>query len=380
MTVGGHPQQLARAERGVGLASRCVAFYPANFGPQPDEVLFGSNTPRLVKELRRFTLLCRAFCSYDVVHFNFGRGFFGPPRGFGHVVAEGGAASRLGWACRELYCSAFYLSELPVLKWLGKAVVVTFQGDDARQSDYCRAHHDITFANHPDCAGTQSQADAVKRATIAAFARYADRIFAHNPDLLAVLPRCARFQPYASVNLDEWRPTASPSSDGPVHVVHAPTDRVKKGTEFIIAAVQKLRQDGFPLYLSIVENRPPAEARKIYENADLLLDQLLVGWYGGVALECMALGKPVVCYIRESDLGCLPSAMRGELPIIRATPDDLYHVLQSLCTDKRHMLAEFGARARKFAERWHDPRRIASEMKQTYATILKRPGAQPGGP
>jgi hypothetical protein len=59
-------------------------------------------------------------------------------------------------------------------------------------------------------------------------------------------------------------------------------------------------------------------ARRIYEKADLLVDQLLAGWYGGVAVEFMALGKPVVCYLRESDLRFLPEAMRRQIPIIRA--------------------------------------------------------------
>ena len=60
------------------------------------------------------------------------------------------------------------------------------------------------------------------------------------------------------------------------------------------------------------------EARKRYETADILIDQLLAGWYGGLAVELMALGKPVICYIREDDLKYIPKEMRDELPIINA--------------------------------------------------------------
>ena len=47
-----------------------------------------------------------------------------------------------------------------------------------------------------------------------------------------------------------------------------------------------------------VTRLPHAEAMKLYAQADLVIDQLLAGWYGGFAVETMAMGKPVVCYIR----------------------------------------------------------------------------------
>ena len=69
----------------------------------------------------------------------------------------------------------------------------------------------------------------------------------------------------------------------------------------------------------LIEGLSHSEARHLYQTADLLVDQLFVGWYGGLAVECMALGKPVICYIREEDLAFLPAQMRQDLPIINAT-------------------------------------------------------------
>ena len=65
---------------------------------------------------------------------------------------------------------------------------------------------------------------------------------------------------------------------------------------------------------------PHAEAMKLYAQADLVIDQLLAGWYGGFAVETMAMGKPVVCYIRAEDLQFVPPAMVAELPLIPARP------------------------------------------------------------
>ena len=96
--------------------------------------------------------------------------------------------------------------DLPLLRAMGKAVFMTYQGDDARQGDYCREHFDITFANRvtEDYYGAKS--DAAKRRRIARLGRYADGIYALNPDLLHVLPPQARFLPYANVDIEDYVP------------------------------------------------------------------------------------------------------------------------------------------------------------------------------
>ena len=94
-------------------------------------------------------------------------------------------------------------------------------------------------------------------------------------------------------------------------------------------------------------------------------------WYGGLAVEAMALGKPVVCYVREDDLGFLPTGMRDELPLIRADPTSLAAVLRDWLTGPRERLHEAGDRGRAYVERWHDPLRIAARLKADYEAILE---------
>ena len=67
-------------------------------------------------------------------------------------------------------------------------------------------------------------------------------------------------------------------------------------------AADRLQREGVPFDLELIENLPNAEATRRYRDADLVVDQLLAGWYGGFAVEAMALGKPVIAYLRESDL------------------------------------------------------------------------------
>ena len=53
------------------------------------------------------------------------------------------------------------------------------------------------------------------------------------------------------------------------------------------------RGQGLDADLEIVEGLHHDEAFERYRNADIVVDQLHAGWYGLLAIECMALGKPV---------------------------------------------------------------------------------------
>jgi glycosyltransferase involved in cell wall biosynthesis len=256
------------------------------------------------------------------------------------------------------------------LRTAGKAIFVTYQGDDARQSDYCREHFAISPVGEVDKDYYPSGSDDEKRKRIALFDRYADRIYSLNPDLLHVLPKRAQFLPYAHVNPHEWAPvTRAPSRHR--LVIHAPSHRGVKGTRFLLEAVSRLRAEGMSFGFEVVEGLPRADARKIYEQADLVVDQLLVGWYGGFAVEVMALGKPVIAYVRTEDLAFLPEDMRREVPIIQATPSTIYEVLKRWLKSPLERLTEAGARGRRYVERWHDPSRIAGRMRAEYETALR---------
>jgi len=85
---------------------------------------------------------------------------------------------------------------------------------------------------------------------------------------------------------------APPSDRERPVVLHAPSSRARKGTEFVIAACESLECE-----LEIVEGLDHREAFERYRRADVIVDQLNAGWYGVFAIEAMALGKPVVTFL-----------------------------------------------------------------------------------
>lgn len=82
-------------------------------------------------------------------------------------------------------------------------------------------------------------------------------------------------------------------------IVHAPSQRELKGTEFLVAVVKRLKREGYKFEFRLIEKLPHAEAMKQYRRATIVVDQLLIGSYGNLSMEAMAMGKPAICFIRD---------------------------------------------------------------------------------
>src|SRR5215208_476122 len=329
--VAGHAPQLAAAERELGLDSVSVA-------------LAGSGVAR---EVQRWRFLRRALRDFDVVHFNFGSTFL--PRWW--PSAHHGVRAAFG-----AYARTVELRDLAWLQRAGKAVFVTFQGDDVRTADAVRPRLDDTrwVDDYYDPRDDERKAHAARRLAAA------DGVFVLNPDLLGLVPG-AGFLPYANVDLRAYARAPLPQHDRIV-VVHAPTDRRVKGTEHVVAAA---RGD---FELRLIENASRDDVRRALEAGDVYVDQLLLGWYGGTAVEAMALGRPVIAYLHDDDLARIPPEMRRDLPIVSATPTTLEAAIETAFA-RREELAE---RGRAYVERWHDPAAIAARTKAAYEDAVAR--------
>jgi hypothetical protein len=235
------------------------------------------------------------------------------------------------------------MDELPLLRRLGKRVIVTFQGCDVRPFLHC-------FCRRPHCAATTGyRQPAADRAL-----RYADRVLYLNPDLGRWLPG-GEFMPYASFDPRSVQPVPPIERDELV-VVHAPTDRAVKGTRHVVEAVAALQAEDVPVRLVLLEGMTREQVVGAMADADVVVDQLLLGWYGGIAVEAMALAKPVVCAIDDA-----ANPFGSDLPIVRANPGTLADVLRRLAADPARRRAA-GAAGRQFAERVHDPCRVARRV------------------
>lgn len=340
--TGGHAWGLSRAERLLGIQSDVMVRRSSwqQFPTDVDLRLREGFLPARVARLATF--FARALRDYDVFHFNWGMSIL----------------DHRPWNVNYL--------ELPLLKKLGKRIVVTFQGCDARIKTKSRAQFSTSACAECDVAWCTPRMDAIRERRIRKVFRYADKVFALNPDLLHFLPG-AEFLPYASVDHREWRPPEPLPpwpEQGPFRVLHMPTNRSIKGTRYVEEACASLRAGGIPVELQLVEGVPHQQVRNLIARADVIVDQLLIGWYGAFAVEAMALGKPVLCYLRDEDLKrFIP--FHDRIPIVRTTKETLAEDLRHLF---RHGSArrEIGMAGHRFVEDWHDPLKIAHQTIAAY--------------
>jgi glycosyltransferase involved in cell wall biosynthesis len=164
------------------------------------------------------------------------------------------------------------------------------------------------------------------------------------------------------LDLAKYQPVP-PAANLRVRVVHATTSRAKKGTEAVIAACERLGAD-----LDVVENVRHDEALERYRRADIVVDQFNAGWYGVFAIEGMALGKPVVGYLRDEPREQTERAFGIEVPIVSTTKETLAERLQPL-VESAEERERIGAASRAYAERVHDGEKIADRLIEIYGRL-----------
>lgn len=154
------------------------------------------------------------------------------------------------------------------------------------------------------------------------------------------------------VNIDKFVYTGS-NPGKKLKILHAPSNPEYKGTKYILAAIDKLKTE-FDFEFRIIKDVSIEELYKEIENSDLIIDQMLVGFYGLFSIESMAMGKPVVCYIRPDIYEKLPT----DMPVINADPDTLYTVLKDILSAPSKLI-EIGKKSREYIEQYHNAEKTA---------------------
>ncbi len=189
-----------------------------------------------------------------------------------------------------------------------------------------------------------------------------DGIVLHDCELLPHLPvtKTPVFFLPLRIDINRFAPNYPVLDKDEVVIVHAPSKRAIKGTEYITEAVEKLSQKYRIKYI-LIENMTNDEAIKVYSEADIIVDQLFIGTYGVFACEAMALGKPVITYISDDMMKNFPE----QLPIVSSSIYRIEKTLEEMIQDgeKRRAL---GLEGRKYVENYHDYRKVASLAEKIY--------------
>jgi hypothetical protein len=211
--------------------------------------------------------------------------------------------------------------------------------------------------------------EAERRDAMASLTRYATAIFAMG-DMIEYTPGSRNDLFFWPIDLTadggrRFQP-AYPDGDAsrPLRVTHAANHRMFKGTRYLEDAVRALREEGEAIELVIVERLGNREALELYRAADVIFDQCLIGFHGYFALEAMALGKPVLCYIRKREYLLAPD----ECPILNVHAATLKEDLRSLLR-RRERLAGIGRAGRAYVEKHFTPEAFARRLENAYRDL-----------
>lgn len=213
---------------------------------------------------------------------------------------------------------------LRLMKTVGIRIVVFPYGADVAWRDKFRDRFDWVGKMQLDYPAwdLEEWGNSVQP-NVRAFCKYADIVNGMDGTMRRFLPRsdiCCKAIP---VDTHALTPLVRDANNSPPIIVHAPNHRNVKGTQFLLDSLEQLRRMGIPFELRLVENVNKTDAIEIYRQADIIADQFVIGAFGVFALECLALGKPVLTYLDHDHL----SSPILNLPVVNTNKLNLTRVL-----------------------------------------------------
>lgn len=158
----------------------------------------------------------------------------------------------------------------------------------------------------------------------------------------------------------------SPANETPL-LLHVPTNPQVKGTEYIIRAVESLKNKGLNFQFKLVRQLTQEQFFNVLGGCDVYIDELRCGGHGMTAVEAMAMGKPTISYIRDNLIEKYPS----DLPLVNANPDTIERVLEELILDAQ-LRHQIGVASRAYVERHHDAEVVVNDLAQIYVNLLRQ--------
>ena len=329
--IAGQMWEYAQAVRAFGVESTVLTFAESCLGYRDDYCLRLPVEPSIW--MRRWKLL-RNFLSvvwrFNIIHFHFG-GTLLPHR-----------------------------LDLPLLRLLRKKMVMNYWGSDVRLEAVAKSHNPyyglMKDYHQDDEVILQNMKQVSRHVNVAVVGdhelyTYVSRFF----DRTVIIPQAIDTQDIQTTFPD-------PQQTIPL-IVHAPSHKGIKGTEYVEQAISRLEKR-YRLRFLLLHQMTNQEVKESLRQADIVVDQLLLGVHGVFALEAMASGKPVLCYIRDDLVDKYPS----DLPIVNANPDTIESELERLLANPQ-LRTEIGKKSRRYVERYHDSRVVAQKLIGLYESL-----------
>ena len=324
-----------------------IDFYGLDWTPfnMPVDVLLKFSANPLASFLQRIYVFFKILPRYEIWHFNYATTFF------------------------------FYPVNLLILKLCGKKIVCTFRGSEVLSGlDFMPSRsiiNNVKFSWPEWYRTLVNLSFFIKfkmKLRIKVFRWLSDKIILTGPFLISSVGKYDEIIPYGRDITQIQFNSLGKNQRKALRILHAPSRDETKGTDEVIKIFKKLSHE-YPMHdFKILRALPHEELVEEMARADIVIDQLLVGWYGGQAVEAMALGKCVMSFINPVYLELM--VFGRDLPIFNTNLWNLKNDLETLIKSPA-LRQKLGERGLKFVKKFHSAQKIASQYLDIYEHACK---------
>lgn len=163
------------------------------------------------------------------------------------------------------------------------------------------------------------------------------------------------------------------SSNGkgtPIKIVHSPNFRGFKGSEFIIASINALKEEGFNIDFTLIEGKKNSEVLEMLKTSDILVEQLICPGYGLNAVEGLSHQCVVISNTSRNDYLQVMNlfSFLEECPIVEATPITVKEVLRNLI-ENPELRREISKKGTKYVKNHHSTKSYTDFNKAIFDKI-----------
>lgn len=256
--------------------------------------------------------------------------------------------------------------DLKLIRWMKKPRFIEWVGSDIRVPEITMNEspwYKIIYNNGYEYSKMESKASSYKN----------QREFYKHGFVPILVPEMQLFlKPglFQTVHTTQYRiPTAEftphypDTGNNKIVIVHSPSAKLAKGSNYILEVVESLRSSYYIEFI-LMHKVQRSEMLKVMATADIFIDQIILGSYASAAIEAMSFGKPVIAYIMPS---VYKQGVPNDCPIVNANPDNLRLKLIELI-ESPSLRKELGMKSRRFVEKVHDVKKLSKELIRIYNT------------
>ncbi|MEP7265532.1 MAG: glycosyltransferase [Bacteroidota bacterium] len=275
------------------------------------------------------------------------------------------------WADVIHWCGSFQNTllkvTLPVIKFLKKPALVEFVGSDIRNPE-------VEFKDNPYYKKVFTEGYEYPYES-AANSYFIQNMFARNGFGVLIMPGMGQY--IADVNYKFRYPifqridstkfsnlSSKPPNSKPL-IIHSPSAPVGKGSKYVIAAIDELKKY-YDFDFKLIKGMGHVKTLELISSCDIFIDQLISGSYGMATMEALTMGKPVICFLKES---VLKNELPADIPIVNGNPDNIKSKIEILLNDAG-LRIELGEKGKTYIEKYHNVKKVAADLEKIYYSAI----------